>query len=706
MSIDRIYREFFGFSLIIFSLFLFGSLITFSYLDTTVDLLIVEKEFKNNFGFLGVLFSTNLFFNFGLVSFYLVFILFYFGLLFFFSYSEKNAYLTVLDNVNKFLLGLFSVLLACISTSSFINADYFNFNYLDINNGGKAGVNLIESISLFLPKMWLGTISFIFFLLVQYFVFSDIVNALRSFLSPSTKDKEETTVPQVKDDYVEPSPEPKPSKSISAKPKEVKKQVIAKLVQREDFIDLLDQKEDMSTEVTEEYLNDLSENLAIKLREFGIEGNVENNLPGPVITRFEISLAPGTKASQVSNIANDLARSLAVKSVRVVEVIEGKSTIGIEIPNPKRQIVSLYSIMKEFEQNELTSLEFCVGRDISGQVSKINLQQLPHLLIAGTTGSGKSVGVNTILLNLLRNNDPEKLKLLLIDPKMLELSVYDDIPHLITPVITDMQKASNGLNWCVKEMDKRYKLMSILGVRSLEGYNEKVSKVNSIPDDVKQQLEEENQAEINELPYIVVVIDELADLMMVTGKKVEQLIARLAQKARASGIHLAIATQRPSVDVITGLIKANIPSRMSFLVSSKVDSRTILDQGGAEQLLGKGDMLFIEPGTSIPKRIHGAFVSDGEVQRVAKKMRELGQPTYIEEVIKTPELIENFEDSDGDDELYNQAVEFVVETRRASISSVQRKFRIGYNRAARLIEAMEENGIVSPMNSNGSREVL
>jgi len=706
MSIDRIYREFFGFSLIIFSLFLFGSLITFSYLDTTEDLLIVDKEFKNNFGFLGALFSTNLFFNFGLVSFYLVFILFYFGLLFFFNYSEKEAYLSVLDNINKFLLGLFSVLLACISTSAFITTDYYNFNYLDINNGGKAGLNLIESMSLFLPKMWLGTISFIFFLLVQYFVFSDIVNAIRSFLSPSSKDKEETIVPEVKEEHIEPSPEPTPSKSISAKPKEVKKKVVEKPAQREDFIDLLDQKEDMSTEVTEEYLNDLSENLTIKLREFGIEGNVENNLPGPVITRFEISLAPGTKASQVSNIANDLARSLAVKSVRVVEVIEGKSTIGIEIPNPKRQIVSLYSIMKEFKQNELTSLEFCVGRDISGQASKINLQQLPHLLIAGTTGSGKSVGVNTILLNLLRNNDPEKLKLLLIDPKMLELSVYDDIPHLITPVITDMQKASNGLNWCVKEMDKRYKLMSILGVRSLEGYNEKVSNLSSIPDDVRQQLEEENQAEIKELPYIVVVIDELADLMMVTGKKVEQLIARLAQKARASGIHLAIATQRPSVDVITGLIKANIPSRMSFLVSSKVDSRTILDQGGAEQLLGKGDMLFIEPGTSIPKRIHGAFVSDGEVQRVAKKMRELGQPTYIEEVIKSPELIENLEDSDGDDELYNQAVEFVVETRRASISSVQRKFRIGYNRAARLIETMEENGIVSPMNSNGSREVL
>ena len=622
-------------------------------------------------------------------------------------------HLYVLDNINKFLLGLFSVLLACISASAFITADYYNFNYLDINNGGRAGLNLIESMSLFLPKMWLGTISFIFFLLVQYFVFSDIVNALRSFLSPSSKDKEETAVPEVREEPIETSPEPTPSKSISAKPKEVKKKVVEKPVQREDFIDLLDQKEDMSTEVTEEYLNDLSENLTIKLREFGIEGNVENNLPGPVITRFEISLAPGTKASQVSNIANDLARSLAVKSVRVVEVIEGKSTIGIEIPNPKRQIVSLYSIMKEFKQNELTSLEFCVGRDISGQASKINLQQLPHLLIAGTTGSGKSVGVNTILLNLLRNNDPEKLKLLLIDPKMLELSVYDDIPHLITPVITDMQKASNGLNWCVKEMDKRYKLMSILGVRSLEGYNEKVSNLSSIPDDVRQQLEEENQAEIKELPYIVVVIDELADLMMVTGKKVEQLIARLAQKARASGIHLAIATQRPSVDVITGLIKANIPSRMSFLVSSKVDSRTILDQGGAEQLLGKGDMLYLAPGTSIPQRVHGAFVGDDEVQRVADDWRQRGTADYLDEVTKEEGAVSGMpgiaseEESDGEkDELYDEAVAFVAQSRRASISAVQRRLRIGYNRAARMIETMEESGVLSPMASNGNREVL
>ena len=478
------------------------------------------------------------------------------------------------------------------------------------------------------------------------------------------------------------------------------------ITKQEDFIDLLDKNIDDSTDVTKDYLENLAENLVNKLEEFGIEGRVEDSLPGPVITRFEINLAPGTKASQVSNIANDLARSLAVKSVRVVEVIEGKSSIGIEIPNPKRKVVTLYSSIDEYAKDSLKPLEFCIGKDIAGESAKIDLQQLPHLLIAGTTGSGKSVGVNTILLNLLRNNSPTDLKLLLIDPKMLELSVYDDIPHLITPVITDMQKAANGLNWCVKEMDKRYKLMSILGVRSLEGYNQKALKPSSIPQEQKELLMEELNGDITPLPYIVVVIDELADLMMVTGKKVEQLIARLAQKARASGIHLAIATQRPSVDVITGLIKANIPSRMSFLVSSKVDSRTILDQGGAEQLLGKGDMLFIEPGTSIPKRIHGGFVKDEEVQKITKYLRKTGKPEYIEEVTKSIEVQELNNGTETDDDLYNEAVEFVVETRRASISSIQRKFRIGYNRAARLIETMEENGIVTPMNSNGSREVI
>ena len=537
---------------------------------------------------------------------------------------------------------------------------------------------------------------------LQYFIFYDLLNSINAFFKTDKISEKKQSKPK---NIVKEVEKPKVSKPKESKVTETPKPDPIN-VEQEDFIDLLDKKIDDSSEVTKDYLENLAENLVNKLEEFGIEGRVEGSLPGPVITRFEISLAPGTKASQVSNIANDLARSLAVKSVRVVEVIEGKSSIGIEIPNPKRKVVTLYSSIHQHATDTLNPLEFCIGKDIAGESAKIDLQQLPHLLIAGTTGSGKSVGVNTILLNLLRNNSPANLKLLLIDPKMLELSVYDDIPHLITPVITDMQKAANGLNWCVKEMDKRYKLMSILGVRNLEGYNQKAAKPSSIPQEQKELLLEELDGDIKSLPYIVVVIDELADLMMVTGKKVEQLIARLAQKARASGIHLAIATQRPSVDVITGLIKANIPSRMSFLVSSKVDSRTILDQGGAEQLLGKGDMLFIEPGTSIPKRIHGAFVKDDEVQKITKYLRETGKPEYIEEVTKAIEIQELQSDSDTDDDLYNEAVEFVVETRRASISSIQRKFRIGYNRAARLIETMEENGIVTPMNSNGSREVI
>jgi len=562
-------------------------------------------------------------------------------------------------------------------------------------------MNLLLIFGDTLNALWLGIIGFFLFLTFQYLIFYKLINNINLFFKQDKKVQKKAPSKPLKEVKV-PDNIKKDKKETPAKQPVTKEPISLK----QDFLDLLDQNVDESSSVTKEYLEDLSLNLVAKLQEFGIEGKVEGSFPGPVITRFEINLAPGTKASQVTNIANDLARSLAVKSVRVVEVIEGKSSIGIEIPNPKRKVVNLYSALKEFDQKDLNPLEFSIGKDIAGNPSKIDLQQLPHLLIAGTTGSGKSVGVNTVLLNLLRNNTHHDLKLLLIDPKMLELSVYDDIPHLITPVITDMQKAANGLNWCVKEMDKRYKLMSILGVRNLESYNQKISKPNSIPQETKEKLMIEFDGELKQLPYIVVVIDELADLMMVTGKKVEQLIARLAQKARASGIHLVIATQRPSVDVITGLIKANIPSRMSFLVSSKVDSRTILDQGGAEQLLGKGDMLFVEPGTSIPKRIHGAFVTDDEVQKIAKLLRESGSPEYIEEVTKSIEVQELNSDSDNDDDLYNEAVEFVIETRRASISSIQRKFRIGYNRAARLIETMEENGIVSPMNSNGSREVL
>ena len=704
MSIDRIYREFFGFSLIIISLFVFVSLITFSAQDNVIDLFSDTKNYSNNFGYLGALLSSTIFSYIGFAAYYLALSSFYFGMILFFS-TSSNDFSERLNFVNTILYSCISIFPLTLFLVSFINANNTELGILDISSGGLAGYNLNIILNTYASTLVIGLISAVTFLILQYFIFYNFINSIASFF----KNEKSTSHKQTKQKNIV----KEVKKTVTDKPKELKEEKVKtvenaepKMSEQEDFINLLDKEIDDSTDVTKDYLENLAENLVNKLEEFGIEGKVEDKLPGPVITRFEINLAPGTKASQVSNIANDLARSLAVKSVRVVEVIEGKSSIGIEIPNPKRKVVTLYSSIDEHSKESLKPLEFFIGKDIAGESAKIDLQQLPHLLIAGTTGSGKSVGVNTILLNLLRNNSPANLKLLLIDPKMLELSVYDDIPHLITPVITDMQKAANGLNWCVKEMDKRYKLMSLLGVRSLEGFNQKALKPSSIPQEQKELLIEELNGDITPLPYIVVVIDELADLMMVTGKKVEQLIARLAQKARASGIHLVIATQRPSVDVITGLIKANIPSRMSFLVSSKVDSRTILDQGGAEQLLGKGDMLFIEPGTSIPKRIHGAFIKDEEVQKITKYLRKTGKPEYIEEVTKSIEVQELNNDTETDDDLYNEAVEFVVETRRASISSIQRKFRIGYNRAARLIETMEENGIVTPMNSNGSREVI
>ena len=698
MSIDRVYREFLGFSLIILSLFLFVSLLTFAAQDNIVNVFDDSKQYLNNFGYLGALFSLTFLGFIGYSSYYLTLIFFYFGMKLFFSPSSKD-FSERINFINHILFSFISVFPLSLFMISFVDTSTHQIGLLGLSSGGVAGENLALVSSSYLSNIWVGIISATIFLSLQYFIFYDFLNYVNALLSNGKK-KAPIKPKKIVKEVQKPVDQNNVEVTTKTAPK-ANKDIIQK-----DFIHLLDNKIDDTNDVTKDYLENLSENLVNKLEEFGIEGRVEDSLPGPVITRFEISLAPGTKASQVTNIANDLARSLAVKSVRVVEVIEGKSSIGIEIPNPKRKVVTLYSSINEFNKDSLKPLEFCVGKDIAGESSKIDLQQLPHLLIAGTTGSGKSVGVNSILLNLLRNNSPANLKLLLIDPKMLELSIYDDIPHLITPVITDMQKAANGLNWCVKEMDRRYKLMSILGVRNLEGYNQKASKPSSIPQDQKELIMEETDGDISVLPYIVVVIDELADLMMVTGKKVEQLIARLAQKARASGIHLVIATQRPSVDVITGLIKANIPSRMSFLVSSKVDSRTILDQGGAEQLLGKGDMLFIEPGTSIPKRIHGAFVKDEEVQKITKHLRELSKPEYIEEVTKSIEVQEILSDSENDDELYNEAVEFVVETRRASISSIQRKFRIGYNRAARLIETMEENAIVSPMNSNGTREVL
>ena len=480
--------------------------------------------------------------------------------------------------------------------------------------------------------------------------------------------------------------------------------------------DLLDRALDDGSSLSQDELNQLADLLEVKLDEFGVEAKVTSVIPGPVVTRFEIQPAPGTKASKITNIAQDIARSLAVKSVRVVEVIEGKSVVGVEIPNTNRKMVRLTEILSSDVFNKSVSpLSLALGQDIAGKPIVVDLAKMPHLLVAGTTGSGKSVGINAMLLSLLFKSDPKDVRLIMIDPKMLELSVYEGIPHLLTPVITDMTDAANGLRWCVAEMDRRYKLMSELGVRGLAGFNQKVAEAKAAGEPLLDPFKEEDEIELEELPSIVVVVDEFADMMMLVGKKVEHLIARIAQKARAAGIHLILATQRPSVDVITGLIKANVPTRIAFQVSSKIDSRTILDQGGAEQLLGWGDMLYMPSGQGVPIRVHGAFVGDDEVHRVVDSWKKRAEPNYLDEI--TSDLQETgpipgwsgsdaSESSDEDDELYDEAVNFVIESRRASISAVQRKFRIGYNRAARLIEAMEIAGLVSEMSSNGSREVL
>jgi S-DNA-T family DNA segregation ATPase FtsK/SpoIIIE len=479
---------------------------------------------------------------------------------------------------------------------------------------------------------------------------------------------------------------------------------------------------------SKESLEAMSRMLELKLKDFGIDIEVVSVQPGPVVTRFEIQPAPGIKASRISGLAKDLARSLAVVSVRVVEVIPGKSVMGVEIPNAHREMVRLSEVISsEVYDNAKSPLTMALGHDISGEPIVADLAKMPHLLVAGTTGSGKSVGVNVMLLSLLYKSTPKEVRLILVDPKMLELSVYEGIPHLLTPVITDMKDASNGLRWCVGEMERRYKLMSAMGVRNLAGFNRKVEDAIKAGEPIKDPLfkPEENfepgaevatAPELTELPFIVVVIDEFADMMMIVDKKkVEQLIARIAQKARAAGIHLILATQRPSVDIITGLIKANVPTRIAFQVSSKIDSRTILDQGGADQLLGHGDMLYLPSGTSVPIRVHGAFVDDHEVHKVVADWKKRGSPQYIDGItdddnnsIPVPGLpSEGGEDSDGEmDALYDEAVQFVVESRKASISSVQRKLRIGYNRAARLIETMEAAGVVSSAGHNGNREVL
>jgi len=489
-------------------------------------------------------------------------------------------------------------------------------------------------------------------------------------------------------------------------------------------LELLDDPPEQKPGYSTEVLEALSRQVELKLADFGVQVDVVEVHPGPVITRFEMQPAPGVKSAQITNLAKDLARGLSVISVRVVEVIPGKTTIGLEIPNTVRHTVYLSEILQsEVFDRSNAALTLALGKSIGGSPVIADIAKMPHILVAGTTGSGKSVALNAMILSFLYKATAEQVRLIMIDPKMLELSVYDGIPHLLAPVVTDMKEAANALRWCVAEMERRYRLMASLGVRNLAGYNKKVKeaadKGEPLKDPFWQQAlpdVEEEQPDLVSFPYIVVVIDEFADLMMIVGKKIEELIARIAQKARAAGIHLIVATQRPSVDVITGLIKANIPARIGFQVSSRVDSRTILDQMGAEQLLGHGDMLYLPPGSALPERIHGAFVGDREVHAVVAYLKQFGEPEYVDEVLNETQMT-----SDGmsisatgmpesleaeQDELYDQAVAFVTQSRRASISSVQRQLRVGYNRAARLVEEMEAAGVVSAPEHNGQREVL
>ncbi len=481
---------------------------------------------------------------------------------------------------------------------------------------------------------------------------------------------------------------------------------------------LLDEPPPAQETVAVETLEFTSRLIEKKLSDFGVEAKVVAAYPGPVVTRYEIEPATGVKGSQIVNLARDLARSLSLTSIRVVETIPGKNYMALELPNPKRQIVRLSEIVGSKVYNDnASSLTVALGKDIAGKPVVADLAKMPHLLVAGTTGSGKSVGINATILSLLYKSDPHDVRMILIDPKMLEMSVYEGIPHLLAPVVTDMRQAGHALNWAVNEMERRYKLMSKLGVRNLAGYNAKIAEAAKREEHIPNpfSITPDSPEPLEKLPTIVIIIDELADLMMVVGKKVEELIARIAQKARAAGLHLILATQRPSVDVITGLIKANIPTRIAFQVSSKIDSRTILDQMGAEALLGMGDMLYMPPGTGLPVRVHGAFVSDDEVHRVVAHLKLQGEPNYIDGILEGGTL----EDGSGGgeagaagegggeaDPMYDQAVQVVLKNRRASISLVQRHLRIGYNRAARLLEQMEQSGVVSPMQSNGNRDIL
>ena len=751
--------NFFSFFLIAFSLYIFIALVSYDPSDPAFFNKSSSTTILNLGGPLGANISDFLFTIIGLGSFLILLIGCVWALQIIFDNDPYNT------NI-KIIVRLVSSIILLISFCSILEY-YFDNNsggflgnliFLSLSNGlGFIGsliflvIFIIPASSLSFNFSWLKTIDYIGESLIKIYHlflrlsknlfgqvsnnFENTLNRIKHYKQAQLAKKEKIValkpkeIPKVKLDEKESfsnkvisseAKQPDLPNTTEPKFKEVEKPISDK--DEEEAIktvmpstQLLDRALDDGSSLTEDELNQIAALLETKLEEFGIEATVESVLPGPVVTRFEIQPAPGTKASKITGIAQDIARSLSVSSVRVVEVIEGKSFVGIEIPNTNRKMVRLTEILSSSAfKNSPSNLTLALGHDIAGNPVVVDLSKMPHLLVAGTTGSGKSVGVNAMLLSLLFKSDPKDVRLILIDPKMLELSVYDGIPHLLTPVITDMTDASNGLRWCVVEMDRRYKLMSMMGVRNLAGFNKKIEDAAANGKQILNPINPENEEYLETLPSIVVVVDEFADMMMLVGKKVEHLIARIAQKARAAGIHLILATQRPSVDVITGLIKANIPTRIGFQVSTKIDSRTILDQGGAEQLLGYGDMLYLPPGVGVPVRVHGAFVGDDEVHRVVNDWKSRADPDYLEDIVAASQETgpitgwsgaETSSSEDADD-IYDEAVGFVIESRRASISAVQRKFRIGYNRAARLIETMEEAGLVSEMGSNGSREVL
>ena len=730
------------------ALILWISLFTYDVSDPGFTQVSTSNEINNAIGKIGALVSDLLFYIFGLPAYLFTVLVLYSGWVIFKS-SKKQEKVPNADLMLR-LFGFFIILLtSCALATLHFSPDDFRETAGGIIGqviGGSLNSSMkllgattllfflwLASISLFLGVSWIKVID-------QIGKFSlQIYQRMRIFMD-AQKDKVEGRKRQVERQSAFEAEKKRIAKRIPPKIEstisELKQSNRAEKEKQVPLFEsssgselpplsLLDEPSSETHGYSKESLEAMSRLVELKLRDFAIEVEVVSVFPGPIITRFELDPAPGVKVSQISNLSKDLARALSVVSVRIVEVIPGKSFVGLEIPNEERELVTLGEILKSKAYDDLSSpLTLALGKDISGNSVVTDLSRMPHLLIAGTTGSGKSVAINAMVLSLLYKSKPEDVRLILVDPKMLELSVYEGIPHLLTPVVTNMKEAANALRWCVGEMDRRYTLMAALGVRNIGGYNRKVNDAIRNGDPILDPTfkppeieDEDNPIEhptLVPIPYIVIIIDELADLMIIVGKKVEEIIARIAQKARASGIHMLLATQRPSVDVITGLIKANIPCRIAFQVSAKVDSRTILDQMGAEALLGHGDMLYLPPGTSLPIRVHGAFVSDNEVHNVVNHLKKTDVPGYLDEVIQAPtkptpgltgiDAI-NTEDAEQDP-LYDKAVQIIIETRKASISGVQRRLKIGYNRAARMVESMEASGLVGPLESNGSREIL